>query len=81
MMGRMRGLPTHTDLGIDFSFKSLKLALAACDGSIPNYLLDMDDEHQKRTFRPTQHVVSATVCMYVCMCFCVHICVCVYAGI
>jgi hypothetical protein len=66
MMGRMRGLPTRTDIGVDFSFRSLKLALAASEGSIPNYLLDYDDD-LPQAFRPTQHVVSAAVsmCMYV----------------
>ena len=31
IMGKLRGLPTHTDLGIDFSFKSLREAVEAVD--------------------------------------------------
>jgi hypothetical protein len=31
IMGKVRGLPTNTDLGIDFSFKSLRKAVEAFD--------------------------------------------------
>jgi hypothetical protein len=72
IMGKLRGLPTHTDLGIDFSFRAVKMALTQACGSMPEYLLG-DNDGTRLSFRETEYLaVSLYIICALFMCILLH---------